>query len=84
MMYDGELKLTVITDLDPGKFSTMIFIRHTEAAQQFPGINARTHAAAQTLGYTEQIERTVHDNQGRPIFEIFRFVRTRKHPAVAR
>ena len=32
-------------------------------------------AEALALGYEEQVARVVHDNQGRPIFEIFRFVK---------
>ena len=92
MMYGGDLKLTdvskfihkpVMTDDDRAQVSEMIaapdfvFIQHTEDQQIFDGVNERLRNEALALGYLEQIERVVHDNQARPIFEIFRFVKAR-------
>lgn len=91
MRYEGDLKLFTASD-DVGKgvmseegrrqWLTMtsradfVFIQHTDDNQMFPGVNDRFRDAALALGYTEHVDRVVHDNQGRPIFEIFRFVRT--------
>lgn len=91
MWYEGDLKLFAASDLvrkpaltedarrqlltavqSPG----FAFIQHTDDKQMFPGVNGQFRAAALALGYTEQVERVVHDNEGRPVFEIFRFVKT--------
>ena len=91
MMYAGELQLTgvsefihkpAMTDDDLKHVSAMIaapdfiFIQHTDDQQIFEGVNDELRNAALVLGYSEQIERVVHDNQARPVFEIFRFVKT--------
>lgn len=77
MMYGGDLKLTVVSDVptviaDPD----FIFIQHTNDKQMFHGVNEQLSNAALTLGYTEQVSRVVHDDEGRPVFEIFRFVKS--------
>lgn len=51
-----------------------VFIQHTDDKQLYDNVNVQLRDAALALGYTEQVERIVHDNQGRPVFEIFRFV----------
>jgi 4-amino-4-deoxy-L-arabinose transferase-like glycosyltransferase len=82
MMYGGNLKLTAMTDDDRTHISALIaapdfiFIQHTDDQQIFDGVNDRLRSEARALGYSEEVERVVHDNQARPIFEIFRFVRT--------
>jgi hypothetical protein len=90
MTYNGQLKMTTVNDLirnpvmtdeDRKQLDAMIaspdsvFIQHTYEEQIFPGINDQLRAIARPLGYSEEILRTVHDNQARPIFEIFRFVK---------
>jgi hypothetical protein len=50
-----------------------IFIQHTEDKQMFPGVNGRLRDIAGQLGFTERIERVIHDRNGRPVFELFRF-----------
>jgi hypothetical protein len=90
MMYGGDLKLTdvskfihkpAMTDDDRTQVSAMItapdfvFIQHTDDQQIFDGVNDRLRSEARALGYSEHIERIVHDNQARPVFEIFRFVK---------
>ncbi len=55
-----------------------VFIEHTDDKQMFPNINVQLRSAALAIGYTEQVERVVHDYQGRPVFEIFHFVRVRQ------
>jgi hypothetical protein len=91
MMYEGDLKLFVASDFvhkpvmtadDQRQVLTMasspgfIFIQHTDNNQLFTGVNDQLRAAALAIGYVEHIERVVHDNEGRPVFEIFRFVRS--------
>ncbi len=84
MMYEGELKLTVLNDIidKPASVAAMIaspdfiLIQHTDDKQMFPDVNGRLRTAAASLGYSEQIQRVVHDDEGRPVFEIFRFEKT--------
>lgn len=52
-----------------------VFIQHTDDKQLYDNVNVQLRDAALAHGYTEQVERVVHDNQGRPVFEIFRFAR---------
>ena len=90
MMYEGDLKLTVVSDFarkpamtsdDRRQVLTMIgspdfvFVQHTDDNQLFPGVNEQLSTAALSLGYAEQVQRVVHDDQGRPVFEIFHFVK---------
>ncbi len=88
MMYEGDLKTTVVSDFvrkpamtDDDRQHVLamitspncIFVQHTEENQMFPGVNGQLRAAALSLGYAEQVQRVVHDDEGRPVFEIFRF-----------
>ena len=90
MFYEGELKMPVVTDflrkpvmtdqdrrqlLAVINASDSIFIQHTDDQQLFAGLNERMRGIAGELGYSEQVLRVVHDNQGRAEFEIFRFVK---------
>jgi 4-amino-4-deoxy-L-arabinose transferase-like glycosyltransferase len=50
-----------------------VFIQHTDDKQMFPGINNRLRDLAEQLGYTEKIDRVIHDRNGRPVFELFHF-----------
>jgi len=83
MFYGGELHLTPINEATPDQIaavitqSNAIFIEHTDDNQLFPGVNERLRAIAAGLGYSEQSLRTVHDDEGRPVFEIFRLTKTR-------
>jgi 4-amino-4-deoxy-L-arabinose transferase-like glycosyltransferase len=54
-----------------------LFIQHTDDKQMFPGVNGRLRDVAGQLGYAEKLERVVHDLNGRPVFELFRFERVR-------
>ena len=81
MMYGGNLKLTAMTDGRTDVSALIatpdfIFIQHTDDQQIFDGVNDRLRSEARALGYSELVERVVHDNQARPVFEIFRFVKT--------
>jgi 4-amino-4-deoxy-L-arabinose transferase-like glycosyltransferase len=53
-----------------------VFIQHTEDKQMFPGINARWRDVTGKLGYSERIEKVIHDRNGRPVFELFRLEKT--------
>ncbi len=83
MLYDGKLNAVLVRDVvhDNNAIRQMaespdfIFVQHTDNAQLFAGVNEELRTAALAAGYAEHIERTVHDNQGRPVFEIFRFVK---------
>lgn len=91
MLYDGELTSTMLfdavkwpiaTDADRTKLRTMlasplfVFVQHVDDRQVFPGRNEQLRAAAAELGFTERVERTIHDYEGRPVYEIVRFVPT--------
>lgn len=52
-----------------------VWIGHTNPYEIVPGTNARIVAVARTAGFEKQIIETVPDRNGRPVFEIFRFVR---------
>jgi hypothetical protein len=60
-----------------------VYIQHTEENQLYDNVNGQLRSAALALGYKEQVERIVHDNEGRPVFEIFRFVNTGTNSAPA-
>lgn len=84
MMYEGDLKTTVVSDIlaKPTSAAAMIaspdfvFIQHTDDKQLFTGVNDHLRSIALSLGYAEQVQRVVHDDEGRPVFEIFRFEKT--------
>jgi 4-amino-4-deoxy-L-arabinose transferase-like glycosyltransferase len=54
-----------------------VFIQHTDDKQMFPGINGRWRDVTGKLGYTERIEKVIHDRNGRPVFELFRLEKNR-------
>jgi hypothetical protein len=52
-----------------------VWIGHTDGYQQVAGTNERIVTVARAAGFEKQIVETVPDRNGRPVFEIFRFVR---------
>jgi hypothetical protein len=52
-----------------------IFVGHVPEREVFPGVGARLQRFADSAGYHRQPLQTVFDSNGRPVFEIFRFVR---------
>jgi hypothetical protein len=60
------------------RLSEDVWIGHTTEFQQFAGQNDRIVRVAREAGYEKQMIKTVADRNGRPVFEIFHFVRTRK------
>jgi hypothetical protein len=53
-----------------------VWIGHTPEYQQWAGADQRITGQARELGFEKHIIETVPDRNGRPVFEIFRFVRT--------
>jgi 4-amino-4-deoxy-L-arabinose transferase-like glycosyltransferase len=53
-----------------------VFIQHTDDKQMFKGVNQRWRDVAAQLGYTEKVEKVIHDRNGRPVFELFRMEKT--------
>jgi 4-amino-4-deoxy-L-arabinose transferase-like glycosyltransferase len=52
-----------------------LFINHTKDFEFFAGLNAKLVAYAQTAGYQRRIEAVIPDNYGRPVYEVYRFVK---------
>jgi hypothetical protein len=53
-----------------------VWIGHADPYQQVPGTNERIVHVTRAAGFEKQMVQTVPDRNGRPVFEIFRFVRT--------
>jgi hypothetical protein len=53
-----------------------VWIGHTQEFQQWAGDNQRIVRVAREAGLEKQMIETVPDRNGRPVFEIFRFVRS--------
>jgi hypothetical protein len=54
-----------------------VFIQHTDDKQMFKGVNQRWRDVAARLGFTEKVEKVIHDRNGRPVFELFRMEKAR-------
>jgi 4-amino-4-deoxy-L-arabinose transferase-like glycosyltransferase len=52
-----------------------VFIAHSKGFEFYPGIAAKMVQFAETAGYRRQDLATISDSNGRPTFEVFRFVR---------
>jgi hypothetical protein len=52
-----------------------LFLGHVPEREIFPGVGRRAEAAATARGYHKELLQTVADSNGRPVFEVFRFVR---------
>jgi hypothetical protein len=51
-----------------------LFLDHVREHEIFPEVGVRLDRAARSLGYREEVVRTVADSNGRPMFEILRFL----------
>ncbi len=58
------------------RLSEDVWIGHTPQFQQWAGENERISGVARAAGFEKRIIETVPDRSGRPVFEIFRFVRS--------
>jgi Dolichyl-phosphate-mannose-protein mannosyltransferase len=52
-----------------------VFINHTKDFEFFAGVNDKLVKYAETAGYRRQIECVVPDSNGRPVYEVYRFVK---------
>ena len=77
---DQSFLATGITDDDRNWFIRRleqdVWIGHTTEFLQWPDANTRIARLAQGAGFEKQMIRTVPDRNGRPVFEIFRFIRS--------
>ncbi len=51
-----------------------LILDHVREHEVFPNVGARLERAARSLGYHREVVRTISDSNGRPMFEIVRFV----------
>ena len=51
-----------------------LILDHVREKEVFPDVGARLDRAALSLGYRREVVRTIPDSNGRPMFEILRFV----------
>ncbi len=51
------------------------FVGHTDDNQILPERNERMQAAAGAAGYRKRVVKMIEDRNGRPIFEIYRWMR---------
>jgi hypothetical protein len=90
MLNRGKLPLRVgtdpiskpqLTDDDRDFLAKMIgepdhlFINHTNNFEFFTGVNAKLVKYAEVAGYRRKIEAVIPDSNGRPVYEVYRFVR---------
>ena len=70
-----------LNDADREFLATMIggadhlFINHTKDFEFFAGVNAKLVSYAEAAGYQRRIEAVIPDNYGRPVYEVYRFIR---------
>ena len=56
------------------EYRDAVFVGHTAGRQEFTDINDRMVKVAAQVGYRKELLRTVADGNGRPVFEVYRFV----------
>jgi hypothetical protein len=70
-----------LTDADREFLAVMIgrpdhlFINHTKDFEFFTGVNAKLVAYAEAAGYQRRVEAVIPDSYGRPVYELYRFVK---------
>jgi len=52
-----------------------VFINHTKNFEFFTDVNAKLVKYAEGAGYRRQVEAVIPDSNGRPVYEVYRFVR---------
>jgi len=84
LLNQGQLKLHPGLDLGQQSSETIdralalpreIYLTHTPDIQFFPKANQQIESAAAARGYRKELLRVVRDSHGRPIFQVFQFVR---------
>jgi hypothetical protein len=56
------------------------FVTHVKGAEAFPGKRETLAAFAARHGYREEVSRVVSDRHGRPVFEVYHFLKAEKPP----
>jgi hypothetical protein len=51
-----------------------LVLDHVREQELFPNVGVRLEGVARSLGYRKEVVRTIPDSNGRPMFEIVRFV----------
>jgi hypothetical protein len=60
-----------------------VFVAHSPGSESFEGRRAQLLEISERLGYGRELLEVIHDRNGRPRFEIYRFTAPRKSPAPA-
>jgi hypothetical protein len=61
-----------------------LFINHTKDFEFFPGVNDKLVKFARDAGYRREIQAVIPDGNGRPVYEVYRFVKTRDSILISR
>lgn len=56
--------------------SGAVYVGHTDGNEIFNGVSARMKAFAEAAGYHKQALKVIGDRNGRPMFEVYRWVRS--------
>jgi len=77
VLHGGRLPLVMADGRgwEPARLAEEVWIGHTPEYQQTAGASERIIQAARSAGFEKQMIETVPDRNGRPVFEIFRFMR---------
>jgi hypothetical protein len=76
VLHGGSLPLVMAdSEWDQARSAEDVWIGHTPEYQQTAGADEKIVRGARSAGFEKQIIETVPDRNGRPVFEIFRFVR---------
>jgi hypothetical protein len=77
VLHGGSLPLVMADGRgwEPARLAEEVWIGHTPEYQQTAGASERIIQAARSAGFEKQMIETVPDRNGRPVFEIFRFMR---------
>jgi Ethanolamine utilization protein EutJ (predicted chaperonin) len=51
-----------------------VFLGHVQEKEVFEGVNVRLEKYAESRGLHKQMVQTIADSNGRPLFQLFRFV----------
>jgi hypothetical protein len=81
MLHEGDLNLFGVDAADPAEMQKdvtgrdLLFIQHTRDKEMPPSAIDNLRRLAEDRGYSEHIEAVIRDRNGRPVFELFRFVK---------
>ena len=75
LLNQGRLKLHTTLELGEAAISRAIFITHSPDLQFFPKANQQRESVAASRGYRKELLRLIADSRGRPVFQVYQFVR---------